>query len=109
VLRAIHGRVRNRLRLPDGSTLYLRLGEEDIIRAAPDAGLRQFKGIQHSYRDFELLIAADRPFTAEEQAALAAKMRVNLGHPFEIRFTFVDEIPAGPTGKRENFECRMTG
>lgn len=107
VLRAIHGRVRNRVRLPDGSTLYPRVGEEVLTDIAPDFILRQFKGIQHSYTDFEMLIAANRMLTPQEQAELTGKLRTYLGHPFDIRFTYVDEIPFGPTGKRENFECRM--
>lgn len=103
VLRRIHGRTRNRLMLPDGTTRYPRLGEEDIISLTPDAAIRQFKGIQHSYEKFELQVAARRPLTEAEQTTLAERLRVNLGHPFEIVFTFVDEIPAGPTGKRETF------
>ena len=55
------------------------------------------------------VIAADRALTEDEQAKLSEKIRENLGHPFELRFSFPETIPPNPNGKMEVFVSHVTG
>ncbi len=103
VIARILGRTRNRLVLPNGEKRYPRVGEKSIIDAAPGATVRRFKVIQHDLETVEVQIAASRPFTQQEQDALALKVQENLGHPFRIVFAFPEDIPPNPNGKRETF------
>lgn len=103
VIARILGRTRNRLVLPNGEWRYPRVGETAIIEAAPGAVVSRFRIIQHDLEKVEVQIAASRPFTEQEQEALALKVQRNLGHPFRIVFTFPADIPPNPNGKRETF------
>lgn len=103
VIARILGRTRNRLALPNGEKRYPRIGEKDIIEAAPGATVRRFKVIQHDLETVEVQIAASRPFTQQEQEDLAKRVQQNMGHPFRIVFTFPEDIPPNANGKRETF------
>lgn len=108
VLREVHGRSRSRLLLPGGADKVPRVGELKMGDAfGISAGLRQVRCIQHSLGRLELQVAAARPFTAEEQKRLIEILLEHVGHPFEVDLTFLPEIPRSPTGKLENFECRI--
>lgn len=103
VIRRILGRSRGLVVLPNGEKRYARIGEKAIIESAPGAVIYRFKCIQHDLERVEMQIVASRPLDAAEQANLAVSIQTNLGHPFEVFFTFPTDIPAGPNGKRENF------
>jgi phenylacetate-CoA ligase len=103
VLRRIHGRRRNRLHLPSGETVFPYLGEHGQILQLTGVKVREFQCVQHDLRRVEVKLVADRVFTAEEESKVAAKMRENLGHPFEVFYTFHQSIERGPRGKFEEF------
>ena len=103
VLSWIHGRTRNRVTLPDGSTRFPRIGEGEIFASAPELKVRQYVCVQHAVDDIELLVAADGRPTPEQERSIAAALQKNLGHPFPIRFSFMDKIPRNPNGKLEIF------
>ncbi len=106
-IRRIHGRTRNRLRLPTGESLFPYLGEHGQIFALTGVKLSGFQCIQHTLHEIEIKLVAERPLDAPEQAAVAQLMQKNLGYPFSVRFSFVDDIPRGPSGKFEDFISRV--
>ncbi|HVY05048.1 MAG TPA: hypothetical protein VHB46_03630 [Burkholderiales bacterium] len=100
VLRRILGRRRNMLRLPDGSMRWPTLGTEVMMNAAP---VRRFKVIQKSLREIEVRMVAARAFSDGETSALRRHFGRHFGPGFEIRFVFLDEFPAEPGDKFEDF------
>ncbi|BCM24266.1 hypothetical protein ZMTM_05250 [Methyloradius palustris] len=108
VIRKIHGRKRNRLMLPDGQSLFPYLGEHGDIARLTGVKVRQFQCIQHTLEDIELKLVVERDLNSKEQAAVTKKMQNNLGYPFNIRFSFHDDIPRGPTGKFEEFMSNIS-
>ena len=54
-------------------------------------------------------LAVHRPLTAGETTALRDWVRQKFGYPFEVTFTVLDEIPAGPSGKFEDFVSDVSG
>lgn len=109
VLRRILGRRRNRLHLPSGDNVFPFLGENGQIYALTGVRVREFQCIQHDLRRVEVKLVADRAFTEDESALVAGRMRANLGHPFEVFFTFHERIERGPRGKFEEFISLVEG
>lgn len=103
VLAKIHGRRRNRLRLPDGRSEFPYLGEHGQIAAATGVKVRQFQFVQKSTAEVEVKLVTDRDFTPQEAERVRALVQRNLGHPFRIVLTRCEEIPKGPRGKLEEF------
>lgn len=109
VLRRILGRRRNRLHLPSGESVFPYLGDHGQVHSLTGINVREFQCIQHDLRRVEVKLVADRAFTPEEEARVAAKMRENLGHPFEVFYTFHESIERGPRGKFEEFISLVEG
>lgn len=107
VIRAIHGRKRNRLILPSGQSIFPYLGEHGQISQLTGIKLSGFQCIQHSLDDVELKLVMEKSLNEDQQVAVAALTQRNLGHPFPIRISQVDEIPRGPTGKFEDFVSKL--
>jgi phenylacetate-CoA ligase len=107
VIRRIHGRKRNRLVLPSGDTVFPYLGEHGEISGVTGVELHQFQCIQHTVDEIELKLVMDRPLSDEEQEKVAALMQRHFGHPFSIRFTFLEDIPRGLNGKFEEFVSKI--
>jgi len=103
VIRKILGRKRNRLILPSGESRFPYLGEYGSIHALTGLTPDQIQWIQHSTTEIEVKIVLQRPFDSDEAAKVARQMQDNFGHPFEIRFTYLDQIPKGANGKYEDF------
>jgi len=102
VIEKVLGRRRNRLILPDGRATFPYLGERDEFRATPTK-VRAFQYVQRSTEVIEKLLVVSEPLTEAEEAAQKALIVKNFGHPFEIRLTYVDEIPKRGAGKFEAF------
>jgi len=107
VLRHIVGRQRNRVTLPGGRRGWPKFDETaGVGRIAPVA---QFKVMQHALDDVEFVAVTHRPLTPDEEAEIVPAVRKMLGHPFPVRFTYVERIPRGGRGKYEPFENRIAG
>jgi phenylacetate-CoA ligase len=102
VIERVLGRKRNRLILPDGRSEFPYLGEHEEFRAITTK-VRAFQYIQRSTEVIEKLMVVAEPLTEEEEAAQKALIVKNFGHPFEIRLTYVNEIPKRGAGKFEEF------
>ena len=107
VIRKIHGRKRNRLRLPSGRSEFPYLGEHGEIEALTGLAVHQFQCVQNSLEEIELKLVTARPFTDQENAKVVRLMQDRLGHPFRIVCTFHASIPKGPTGKFEEFMSKV--
>jgi len=106
VVNQVLGRQRNRLVLPDGTTVFPYFGNHDDYKAITPE-VRQFQFIQHSLDEIEKRMVVSSPLTPEQEERTRELIVRNLGHPFRITFTYLDEIPAGPRGKYEEFISKV--
>ncbi len=104
VLRRIHGRARNLLRLPDGSRHWPSFPADDWLAIAP---VRQFRLRQTAIERIEVDLVTDRPLEPAEASALRQMLQGRLGHPFQIMLQPVADIPRSPGGKFEDFVCEI--
>lgn len=104
VLRRIHGRARNLLRLPDGSQHWPSFPAQDWLAVAP---VRQFRLRQPAAERIEVELVTTRPLEAAEESALRQMLQRRLGHPFQIVLQTVAGIPRSPGGKFEDFVCEI--
>ncbi len=107
VITNIHGRQRNRLILPDGQSLFPRVGERSLNECLPGVKVSKLKCIQNSTNEVELLLVVDRELSVAECQKVKDQLCKNLGYPFEVKLSFPSDIPLGPSGKFEMFESRI--
>ena len=100
VLKRIMGRVRNLITLPSGDKKWPLLGTDQFNRIA---AIAQFQLLQHSVDELEFKLVVASPLSTAQETALTAHLQAALGHPFAIRFTYLDEIPRSAGGKFEDF------
>jgi hypothetical protein len=55
----------------------------------------------------EMLLVVHRSLTPAEEERLRGWVITAVGHPFEVRFRYVDSIPRGTLGKFEDFRCEV--
>src|SRR5262249_28205670 len=99
VLSRVLGRVRNMVVLPGGERIWPRTGRLRYGDAIP---VKQFQMIQTGLTTLELRLVAERRGTAEEEARLTAMVAEWIGFPFEVKYTYLDEIPRAAGGKYED-------
>lgn len=104
VLRRINGRVRNMLKMPDGSSKWPNLGFRAIMAVAP---LQQFQLVQTDVEALELKLVVQEPLQAAQEQEIVAILQQFLDYPFQIKFTYLDVIPRSPSGKYEDFLCLL--
>jgi phenylacetate-coenzyme A ligase PaaK-like adenylate-forming protein len=104
VLNRIVGRARNMLTLPNGERIWPSFGGYRFYDIAP---VRQFRLIQKTRQQLELILVVQRPLSAEEEEKLRALILQNLRAPFEIAFIYTDAITRGPGGKYEDFHSEL--
>lgn len=104
VLRRINGRVRNMLRMPDGSSKWPNLGFRAIMAVAP---LQQFQLVQTDVEALELKLVVQEMLQATQEQEIVAILHRFLDYPFQIKFTYLDAIPRSPSGKYEDFLCLL--
>lgn len=107
VITRVLGRQRNRLVLPDGSTVFPYFGNHDDYAAiAPQ--VRQFQYIQRSLDEIEKRLVVSEPLTPEQEDKMREMIQRNLGHAYRVTFTYFEEMPAGPRGKFEEFVSEVS-
>jgi phenylacetate-CoA ligase len=104
VIRRIFGRVRNMLRLPDGSQRHPRFGESQFGAIAP---VLQFQVVQKSLSEIEVALVVARALTTDEENTLRTLILKNLGYPFNLTFSYRAEIPLLASGKYEDFRSEI--
>ncbi|WP_119274082.1 AMP-binding protein [Taklimakanibacter deserti] len=99
-LTRIVGRERNVFKMPDGRKVMPWLDPE----VALSAGLHQFKMIQHSLAEIELLYIPHG--TVELSSARAQELvEEHMGPGFNVKCTKVENLPPAPNGKYMMHEC----
>jgi phenylacetate-CoA ligase len=100
VIRRILGRVRNMMRMPDGST---RWPDFMLAETRNDLPAAQMQIVQTAPDVLELRAVPARHFSAKDRAKLLDYMRQWAGPQFHVSVRIVDDIPRGPGGKFEEF------
>ena len=102
VLRRIHGRQRNMLRLPDGRQLWPSFPSSLWLDVAP---LERFQVIQRGLRDIEVNYVMSRNLTPDEETRLAAALTARLGFAFTIDWQRREHLEPTRSGKFEIEHC----
>lgn len=105
VLEQILGRQRNMLVLPNGEKRWPAIGQPEDLQDLPR--FHQFQFIQRSLDHIEVKLRAPAPFSATEEEMARAYVQKTLGYPFNVTFTYVDEIPRSRTHKFEDFRSEL--
>jgi phenylacetate-coenzyme A ligase PaaK-like adenylate-forming protein len=104
VIGRIAGRVRNMVTLPSGERYWPPVYGERFREVAP---ISQFQIVQKSLTGLEVKLVAERDLTEEEKDRLRDLIHRRIRYPFELTFTYHDQIPRGPGGKYEDFKCEI--
>ena len=104
VLTRVMGRVRNMVTLPNGERYWPSVYGGRYADIAP---IRQLQLVQKSLERIEVRLVVERPLTVEEERELRELVHTRIRHPFEVVFTYHDEIPRGPGGKYEDFKSEL--
>jgi phenylacetate-CoA ligase len=91
-IRKILGRRRNKVLLPDGTSHWPRIGSLEYRKIAP---VKRFQMAQIDAAVLELRLILDTPLTEEQKTQFTTLIHRWIGYPFEIRFRYVDQFPAG--------------
>ncbi len=106
-LRNIVGRQRNMFVLPGGETIWPALNVDPLEVLDGELPIRQFQVAQVSHGQLEARLVSDRPLSEAEQGVIRTMLADATSDDFDVRFTYVDKIPRGPTGKFEDFRCEL--
>ena len=100
VLSRIAGRVRNTLVLATGERYWPSLNLGSLAGGAP---VIQQQLVQKSVDSIEVRLVTLRSLTADEEAHMRHHLQSRLPAPFDIRFSYREEIVRGAGGKFEEF------
>ena len=101
VLKRVLGRVRNMATLPSGDVFYpLSFWSPEILRIAP---VRQIQLVQKTIDVIDVNLVMAEPPDAAVENRLRTYMIERLGHPYDLRLVYVDDIPRSASGKFEDF------
>jgi len=105
VLKRILGRQRNMVVFPSGHRHWPSTGYKEWSVRLP---IKQAQIVQRSLTTVEAKLVPSRPLTSAEEAEFAAILHRSLGHPFDIKFSYHQEIPRSSGGKFEDFISEVT-
>lgn len=100
VIRRILGRTRNMVTLPDGRKFWPSPGIADYAKVAP---VLQAQLVQRSMEHIEVRLVTSAKPGPEQEEALTKLIQEKLCFSFRVTYTYMDEIPRGPTDKYEDF------
>ncbi|MBT3627026.1 MAG: phenylacetate--CoA ligase family protein [Rhodospirillaceae bacterium] len=95
VIERVLGRTRNMVRLPNGQTHYP--DYQDILDGFDH--VVQFQIVRRAEEELEMKLVVRRELVDDEEEKLTAWLRERFQYPFQISFTYHDEIPRAPSGK----------
>jgi phenylacetate-CoA ligase len=105
VLKRIMGRERNLLVLPDGRSRWPSLGQGADLASLPP--FHQVQIVQKTVNRLEVRAVVPAVLSRAQEDQVREYIRREFGYPFEIAFTYVDEIPRGLGGKWEDFRSEV--
>ena len=88
------------LRMPDGSLRWPNFGFRKIMQVAP---LQQFQIVQTKLDTIEFRSVVRAPLTKDQEESVRQILNDHLGHPFDIIFSYHDEIVRSKSDKYEDF------
>ncbi len=101
VLHTVKGRVRNMLRLPDGTQRWPNFGFRKMMEIVD---LRQFQIVQTHLDRVELKLVVDAaPLAVAQELRLKQVLQENLGYPLQIAISYHAMLPRSSSGKFEDF------
>lgn len=103
VITRILGRHQDMATLPSGEKRWTLLSTGNIESFLKIAPIRQYQFVQKDLRTFEVRLAVKRHLTDDEKAKIRDWVREKLDHPFDVVFSFVDDIPRTAAGKYRDF------
>ena len=101
VLSQIMGRKRNMLIFPNGERKWPGLGMSTWTKKLPI--IRQFQFVQKGLDRIEARLVTDRLLSDDETLFFIDVLQKNMGYPFTIEITYVENIPRNKGGRFENF------
>jgi phenylacetate-CoA ligase len=104
VLRRVLGRERNMWALPGGRRVWPLFGSRDWGHLE---AIRQLQLVQHDLDRVEARIVGPRPLTEVEEDEIAGLLRKRFDYPFEVTFSYLDEIERTSSRKFEDFVSRV--
>lgn len=103
VLNRVMGRVRQLLTYPDGRRVW-----PTYMLPMEDRGpIRQYRVVQETVDQLTFQLSTYRDLSATEVEQLKKGIIERLGHPFDIRFEFLQAIPRTKSGKYLDFESKL--
>jgi len=105
VLSRIVGRQRNMAVLPDGRRIWPSI--EIDSQATDMPGILQFQLIQRSLDLVEMRIVPAHPFSSADESMVRHWVQLAMCHPFDVTFTYLEDIPRSAGGKYEDFRCEV--
>ena len=105
VLAEVAGRSTDFLVRPDGTIMHALAGIY-VLRAV--AGVAEFKIIQHSLRDLDVLVVPNDRWEDSMRAIIEAGLRSRMGHQVRIAVRVTDHIPPEGSGKYRYVISRVT-
>jgi phenylacetate-CoA ligase len=104
-LTRVLGRQRNMVVLPNGQRYWPLVGLHHFREVAQ---ILQYQLIQHDLAQVEMRLVTAAPLEAAAETRLIQIVQEALGHPFQIRLTYVDgQLERSAGGKFEEFVCRV--
>lgn len=95
VIERVLGRTRNMVRLPNGQTHFP--DYQDILDGFDH--VVQFQIVRRHEEKLEMKLVVRRQLTESEEERLVSWLHERFQYPFEIAFSYHDEIPRAPSGK----------
>ena len=105
VLERVLGKSRNFIVRPTGERIFPGLYQE-FGAIQP---VRQYQLVQTSLDVIEMKLVVTRPLTPGEESALKGAINANLGYPFDLPITYVDDIPRDASGKFRDIRSEVPG
>jgi phenylacetate-CoA ligase len=104
-LRRVLGRERNLIMHPDGTRHRPTFGS---LKLHEIVAVNQFQFIQHDIETIEVKLVTETAVTAAQENKLRKMIQESLNHDYKISFTYFDQkIPLPPSGKFEEFICKV--
>ena len=102
----IVGRRRNLILMPDGTRHWPLTG---FLRCREVAPVVQYQLVQRDRKTIEARLVVERALSQSEEDGLRGLFHTAIGYPFSFRLSYLEgRIPAGPSGKYEEFVCSVT-
>ena len=104
VITKIHGRVRNRMCMPDGTQM---VPQFDFSALMDQLSVKQYQVIQSELTTLTLKIVANKALSTGQENILKKHIDKKLGAPFTYQFEYTDTLIRNPNCKLEQFICEI--